>query len=91
MPPQPQAFHGRDKIVNFFATVPARGRLDLIQLTPTHANGHLAVAAYVPDDTNTPTAYGIMVLTIRDATIDTVTGFSDPQLFRAFALPIVAS
>ena len=35
-------------VAEIFATVPAQGRLDLIQLVQTRANGHPTVAAYLP-------------------------------------------
>jgi len=38
-------------VAGFFATVPADGRLDLIRLVVTRANGHPTVAAYLPDAT----------------------------------------
>jgi RNA polymerase sigma-70 factor (ECF subfamily) len=50
MPPQAIQVTGRRDVARFFATVPAEGRLDLIRLVRTRANGHPAVAAYLPDD-----------------------------------------
>jgi len=87
MPPQPHPVHGRDQIAQFFATAPAAGRLDLIRLRPTGANGQLALAAYLPDQTGTQAPYGIMVFDTADARIQAITGFADPGLFAAFALP----
>ncbi len=45
MPPFPMAYRGREAIAQFFATVPAGGRLDQITLVPTRANRQPAVAA----------------------------------------------
>jgi len=88
MPPQALRFVGRHAVTEFFATVPAEGRLDLIQLVRTGANGHPAVAAYLPDGTTGDCrGYGIMVLTIAGDQVATITGFPDPGLFPAFGLP----
>jgi RNA polymerase sigma-70 factor (ECF subfamily) len=95
MPPQALAFRGRDAVAGFFATVPADGRLDLIDLVVVRANGHPALAAYLPDTSGECRGYGIMVLTVTtetDGDIDggrvaTITGFPDPDLFPAFGLP----
>jgi RNA polymerase sigma-70 factor (ECF subfamily) len=90
MPPQALRFLGRDAVVEFFATVPAEGRLDLIQLVGTRANGHPAVAAYLPDgSTGDCRGYGIMVFTIDGDEIASITGFADPDLFGVFGLPTV--
>jgi RNA polymerase sigma-70 factor (ECF subfamily) len=53
MPPQAITIIGRHAVAGFFATVPAGGRLDRIELVTTRANGHPAVAAYLPDDHST--------------------------------------
>ena len=67
---------------------PADGRLDLIDLIVTRAVGHLALAAYLPDgDAGDCRGYGIMVLTIADGQVTTITGFPDPDLFPIFGLP----
>ncbi|GIJ43970.1 DNA-directed RNA polymerase sigma-70 factor [Virgisporangium aliadipatigenens] len=87
MPPQAIEIIGRDAVVEFFATVPADGRLDLIRLVPIAANGHPALAAYLPDDTGDCRGYGIMVLTVQGDRIATVTGFPDPALYPVFDLP----
>jgi RNA polymerase sigma-70 factor, ECF subfamily len=88
MPPQALRFVGRHAVAEFFATVPAEGRLDLIQLVQTRANGHPTVAAYLPDGaTGDCRGYGIMVLTVAGDQIGSITGFPDPDLFPAFDLP----
>jgi RNA polymerase sigma-70 factor (ECF subfamily) len=93
MPPQGIRIVGRDAVAAFFATVPAGGRLDLIRLVVTRANGHPAMAAYLPDPD--PAAgdgfgecrgYGIMVLTLDGDHVTSVTGFPDPTLFPLFGL-----
>jgi RNA polymerase sigma-70 factor (ECF subfamily) len=89
MPPQAIRIAGRDAVIEFFATVPADGRLDLIQLVEIRANGNPAVAAYLPDAAGECRGYGIMVLTITGDQVGAITGFPDPELFPAFGLPTV--
>lgn len=82
MPPSPLIFHGSQAIGEFFATVPADGALDQIELVPTRANGQPALGAYLDGQ-----AYGLMVLTIDREEIAEITGFTDPALFSLFGLP----
>ncbi|GAA0403451.1 RNA polymerase sigma factor [Acrocarpospora corrugata] len=90
MPPEEAVIRGRDQVAGFFATVPAEGRLDRIPLTVTRANGHPAVAAYLPGKDTAPyRAYGVIVLTFTPGGIDSITGFPDPTLFQFFELPEV--
>ncbi len=49
MPPELATISGRTEVTRLFATVPADGRPDTIRLVATSANGHLALAAYLPD------------------------------------------
>ena len=89
MPPQAIQVTGRQTVADFFATVPAAGRLDLIRLIATRANGHPSLAAYLPDgSTDDCRGYGIMVLTVAHGQIATITGFPDPGLFPIFGLPL---
>lgn len=89
MPPQEIRIVGRDAVAGFFATVPADGRLDLIRLVVTRANGHPTLAAYLPDEgTDGCRGYGIMVLTTDGDQVATITGFPDPDLFALFDLPV---
>ncbi|UWZ49902.1 RNA polymerase subunit sigma-70 [Dactylosporangium matsuzakiense] len=88
MPPELLTFTGREAVAEFFATVPAEGRLDLIDLVTVRANGRPALAAYLPDDTGTCRGYGIMTLTVDpDGAITQITGFPLPEVFAAFGLP----
>jgi hypothetical protein len=48
MPPELIRITGRAQVGRFVATVPADGRLDTISLVRTAANGHPALAAYLP-------------------------------------------
>jgi RNA polymerase sigma-70 factor (ECF subfamily) len=91
MPPQTVHIAGRHDVVQFFATVPAGGRLDLIRLVVTAANGQPAVAAYLPDgDREECLGYGIMVFTIAEEKITAIVGFADPGLFPVFDLPLTS-
>ena len=89
-PPQGVRIDGRDRVTEFFATVPADGRLDLIRLVLTSANRQPTLAAYLPDQTGECRGYGIMVLTVEADGIAAITGFPDPTLFEAFGLPPTA-
>jgi RNA polymerase sigma-70 factor (ECF subfamily) len=89
MPPVPTYIRGADAIGDFFATVPADGRLDQIRLVPTSANRQPALAAYVWDPADAVhRAYGVMVFAISDDAISGIVGFADASLFREFGLPV---
>lgn len=88
MPPELATVIGRDRVVDFFATVPADGRLDLILLAPTRANGQPALAAYMPDANGDCRGYGLMVFTVVDDAVSEIVGFPDPGLFERFDLPL---
>jgi RNA polymerase sigma-70 factor (ECF subfamily) len=88
MPPQRAEFTGRQAVADFFASVPAGGRLDLIDLVVVRANGQPALAAYLPDERGDCHGYGIMVLDVVGGAIGVITGFPDPALFTAFGLPM---
>jgi RNA polymerase sigma-70 factor (ECF subfamily) len=87
MPPELTTIAGRAQVAAFFATVPADGRLDTIRLIRTRANGHPALAAYLPDQSARCHGYGIMVFAITGDGIATITGFPSPDLFEKFGLP----
>jgi RNA polymerase sigma-70 factor (ECF subfamily) len=87
MPPELTTIVGRTQVTGFFATVPAGGRLDTIRLVRTRANGHPALAAYLPDQSARCHGYGIMVFTTTGDGIATITGFPSPDLFEKFGLP----
>lgn len=90
MPPEPMHVVGPAEIGDFFATVPMDGRLDLIRLLPTRANGQPTLAAYVQESPDEPfRAYGIMVFAVDRDRIRGITGFAGyPELFPVFELPI---
>ena len=89
MPPEPMHVVGPAEIGGFFATVPMDGRLDLIRLLPTRANGQPTLAAYVQESREEPfRAYGIMVFAVDRDRIAGITGFAGyPELFPVFDLP----
>jgi RNA polymerase sigma-70 factor (ECF subfamily) len=66
------------------------GRLDLIRLRPTRANGQPAFAAYVQESPGGPyRAYGIMVFAVAGCEIAGITGFAGkPDLYTFFHLPL---
>jgi RNA polymerase sigma-70 factor (ECF subfamily) len=87
MPPELTTITGRAQVTRFFATVPAGGRLDTIRLVRTAANGHPALAAYLPDQSARCHGYGIMVFTFASDGVAAITGFPSPDLFERFGLP----
>jgi len=89
MPPERVQIVGRAAVTDFFATVPAGGRLDTIGLMLVRANDSWAVAAYLPSDSGVREAYGLMVLSTESGSIAEITGFPDPGLFKLFGLPAV--
>ncbi len=93
MPPEPMHVVGPAEIGGFFATVPMEGRLELIQLRPTRANGQPALAAFVQELPGERfRAYGIMVFALHGERIAGITGFAGyPELFPVFRLPAVLS
>ena len=89
MPPQRSEFTGRDAVAEFFATVPADGRLDLIR--PRRRSAPTAsrpLAAYLPDEQRRlPRLRDHGPRHRRRRPIATITGFPDADLFAAFGLP----
>ncbi len=89
MPPEPMHVVGPAEIGGFFSTVPMDGRLDLIRLRPTRANGQPALAAFVQEEPGGPfRGYGIMVFALDGDRVAGITGFAGyPELFPVFELP----
>jgi RNA polymerase sigma-70 factor, ECF subfamily len=89
MPPETMHVVGSAEIGGFFSTVPMDGRLDLIQLRPTRANGQPALAAFVQEEPGTSfRGYGIMVFALDGDRVGGITGFAGyPELFPVFELP----
>jgi RNA polymerase sigma-70 factor (ECF subfamily) len=89
MPPVAMQLIGAEQIGDFFATQPASGRLDLIELVGARANGQPVVVSYADDGSGVRRAYGVMVLAIQGARISGFTGFpKDLELFGQFGLPL---
>jgi len=91
MPPAPMWFSGPAEIGAFFDRVPAEGMIDVIRLVRTGANGQPAVAAYMPAPDGGHRGYGVMVFDLSGTRIRSITGFQDPRLLSAFALPATLS
>ncbi|GAA4567221.1 RNA polymerase subunit sigma-70 [Planotetraspora kaengkrachanensis] len=88
MPPEQVEIIGRAAALEFFATQPAGGRLDLIRLIEVASNGQPALAAYLPDRTGVCLGYGIMVMSLTCQGVAEIVGFPDSGLFRWFDLPL---
>ena len=88
MPPAPHKYHGAEAIAGFLRTSAAwRGRRQLALLA-TRANTQPAFGYYLtrPDGVvGHPT--GLLVLTLTDDRISTITRFLDPLLPASFGLP----
>jgi Sigma-70, region 4 len=73
---------------------PARDVAGLLDISVAAVNSALqraraTLAAYLPDDsTDGCRGYGLMVLTVADGQIATITGFPDPGLFPILGLPL---
>jgi len=84
MPPLPNWYRGKSSIAAFLAAGPFTHAWRHV---PTQANGQLAVAGYLRDDTDAYTAYALDVLEIRGDRIASVAAFLSPDVFAAFGLP----
>ncbi len=84
MPPLPNWYRGKSSIAAFLAAGPFTQTWRHI---PTQANGQLAVASYLRDDTGGYTAYALDVIEIRGDRIASVVAFLSPDVFAAFGLP----
>jgi RNA polymerase sigma-70 factor, ECF subfamily len=88
MPPGRMWFEGPHRIVDFFSTVPAGGELQKIRLLPIRANRQPAVAAFMTDpEDGGHEFYGIMVFSLTEDRVASITGFADPSLVEYFDLP----
>ena len=86
MPPFQQWYFGRGAIRAFFST--AWRSYAGFRLVPTRANRQPAFAVYCRSRKDPEwRAHSIQVLTIKGGSIDTLTKFLSPPLFRAFGLP----
>jgi RNA polymerase sigma-70 factor (ECF subfamily) len=86
MPPEPFEFHGPRPIAQFLQQV-AFWRGDL-KMVPTRANNEPAFGYYRKDpNADVYRASGIMVFTVSDDQISSMTRFGDKGLFACFGLP----
>ena len=87
MPPEPIQCNGSEAIVAYLQQRRFWGP-DL-KLLPTRANDQPAFVYYLPDP-NAPVsrANGVIVLTITDDRISTLTRFGDGDLIARFGLPL---
>jgi RNA polymerase sigma-70 factor (ECF subfamily) len=90
MPPVAMQMIGAARVGDFFATAPAGGRLDLIDLVDARANGQPVLVSYAAEDgSGVRRAYGVLVLAIEGDRISGFTGFpKDLELFEQFGLPL---
>lgn len=88
-PPRPFICHGPAEVIEFFRGLRDDSRFDRIAVKATRANNQPAIADYFehPSQTGTHTAHGVMVLTVINRKIAAITGFDDPRIFPALALP----
>ena len=88
MPPAPLRLVGREAIASFLRTGPGDGHLDRFRAVETYANRQPAIALYLEDPaTGVHQAHAVLVLSIRGATVASVTRFGTSELFDRFGLP----
>jgi RNA polymerase sigma-70 factor (ECF subfamily) len=87
MPPQPSWYEGRDAIETFLGLGPLSSE-KRFRLHPITANAQPALAAYIwNEQTGAFEAESIIVLTVRDDSLEEITAFRTPELFARFELP----
>jgi RNA polymerase sigma-70 factor (ECF subfamily) len=87
MPPQPSWYHGRDAIDVFLGRWPLSPKNHFRFMTIA-ASGQPALAGYIWDEeTGAFKPESIVVLTLRDHSIEEITAFRNPELFLRFGLP----
>jgi len=88
MPPLPLEYQGRDLIGHFLYVVSFRQGTRRCRLVPTRANGQPAFGRYLPDP-HAPIshAHGMIVLTLAETRVSTITGFTDNSVLPRFGLP----
>jgi RNA polymerase sigma-70 factor (ECF subfamily) len=87
MPPQPSWYQGRDSIDVFLGLWPL-SRRHQFRLVPIGASGQPALAGYIRvEERGAFEPDCIVVLTLRDESIEEITAFRTPDLFPRFGLP----
>jgi RNA polymerase sigma-70 factor (TIGR02960 family) len=84
MPPLPLEYEGRDVVARFYASMIGSGRR--FELVPTRANGQPAFGAYLRAPSGIRHGTGLLVLTLTDDRICSVTRF-DNSVLPWFGLP----
>lgn len=85
MPPEPYAWQGRTAVAAFLIE---RFRGHRFRFVPTTANGQPAFGLYQADPhARISRAHGLLVLTVADDLVSTLTRFVDSDVFRRFGLP----
>jgi RNA polymerase sigma-70 factor (ECF subfamily) len=74
MPPTATWYRGRDAVVTSLEELPLSGRMTW-RMTPTRANGQLAVMGCTRDTNGTFVPNHLAVLTLRDSLIDEINAF----------------
>ena len=87
MPPQPDWFAGRDRVLAFLGgRVLAPGKFRMV---PVGANGQPGFALYLRGPSGVYRAHGIQVLTVGAAGITRIVSFNSPALLARFGQPDV--
>lgn len=88
MPPEPIQCNGPAAIAEFLRQRRFWG--PELTLVPTRANNQPAFVYYLPDPTeHVPRAHGVMVLTVADGQISTLTRFGGRGIIARFGMPDV--
>ena len=87
MPPEPHEYQGHAAIAEFYLTRTWWG-VQAVKLVATRANGQPAFGYYL-QDAHAPIAHahGLIVLTLAEDKVSTITRFGDNGLFPHFGLP----
>jgi RNA polymerase sigma-70 factor (ECF subfamily) len=87
MPPEPLEYQGHAAIAEFYLTRTWWGA-QAVKLVATRANGQPAFGYYL-QDAHAPIAHahGLIVLTLAEDKVSTITRFGDNGLFPHFGLP----
>lgn len=87
MPPEPVQCNGPAAIVEFLQQRHFWG--PHLTLMPTRSNGHPAFVYYLPDPTeHVSRASGVIVLTVTEGTVSTLTRFGGRDTIARFGLPL---
>lgn len=86
MPPQPMTVTGREAVVAFLLTVPDTDRPGDFQTAQSRANGQPALILHAQDaDSVQDRPYAVLVFSLHDGLISSITRFSAPGLVERFS------